>query len=276
MTTSEATRNRGTGRGGYQLLIAATALLLMLLALLSAWGLWKSMGDASRLAASWRAARIAGPLGCMGLQAFQVVFFFIPGEAISFASGYVFGTWRGLAYSFAGIMLGSIFNFYLARSVGRPALARIVKPSSLERVDRLLKGARGKLAVFLVFLFPLGPKDALCYGAAFSGMSLLEFTAVSGAARLPGLLFSVYLGTRAANRNFVLVVVAALSALAAAGAFYLFRRHEAGRGAPTLTPKSHGGISSTLTTPSLDYLRIRLPNWRRAVACPGEKSGLSP
>lgn len=276
MATIAATQHRRPGRGRYQLLFAAAALLLILLALLFAWGLWERIGDAGRLAASWRAAKIAGPLGCVGLQAFQVVFFFIPGEAISFAAGYVFGAWRGLAYSFAGIMLGSIFNFYLARTVGRPALARIVKPSTLERVDRLLEGARGKLAVFLLFLFPLGPKDALCYGAAFSGISWPEFAVISGAARLPGLLFSVYLGTRAAHRNFVFVVVAVLTALAAAGAFYLFRRHEAGLSSWGPTAESRGGNSSVGTVPQFGFLKIRLPAWRRAVACPGEKSSLSP
>jgi uncharacterized membrane protein YdjX (TVP38/TMEM64 family) len=268
--------SRGKWRAGYRLLFVATALLLMLLALLFAWGLWQRIGDAGRLAASWRAARIAGPLGCVGLQAFQVVFFFIPGEAISFAAGYVFGTWRGLAYSLTGIMLGSIFNFQLARAVGRPALARIVLPSSLERVDRLLEGARGRLAVFLLFLLPLGPKDALCYGAAFSDMSLPEFAAISGAARLPGLVFSVYLGTRAAHRNFVFVLVAGLMALAAAGALCLFRRHEAGRGIPGPTAESPDSKSRAGATTPFDFLKIRFPTWRRVVACSGEKSRLSP
>lgn len=191
--------------------------------------------DVQQLVASWRGRGMAGPFWCILLQALQVVFFFIPGEIFSFAAGYVFGTWHGLAYSFAGITAGSAFNFYLARFVGRPALARIIRPSRLQRVDRLLAGTNGRLAIFTLFLLSVGPTDALCYGAGFSAMSLPEFAAISGVARIPGILFDTYLGARAAaTHNFVFVILAGLAGLAIFGSFYLYRRHKATKNASVL------------------------------------------
>lgn len=187
--------------------------------------------DIERLFAGWRGNAFAGPLWCVALQALQVVVFFLPGEVLSFAAGYVFGTWHALAYSFAGIMAGSLFNFCLARAVGRPTMARFIKPSRLAMVDRLLSRNHGRLAIFSLFLFPLGPTDALCYGAGFSGMSLFEFAAINGTARIPALLANVYLGARAATHNFVFLIIAGLLLLAALVGYPLLARYRNGRAA---------------------------------------------
>jgi uncharacterized membrane protein YdjX (TVP38/TMEM64 family) len=236
-------RKAATVRARDLLFVVAGLLFVVGLAWTSRWLVSLHAVDLQRLAASWRGGGLAGPLWCIALQALQVVFFFIPGEVFSFAAGYVFGTWHGLAYSFAGITAGSAFNFYLARIVGRPALARIIKPSRLERVDRLLAGADGRFAIFTLFLVSIGPTDALCYGAGFSAMSLPEFAAISGVARIPGILFDTYLGARAATHNFGFVILAGLAGLAIFGSFYLYRRHKAPNNAsvrqsgnPSLSP----------------------------------------
>lgn len=273
MKRMAGTLSAESGRGGKLVLIASAVLILVFLAWLS--GEWKQAGSFHGLAASWR-NRPFGPLWCMALQALQVVLFFIPGEAISFAAGYVFGTWHALAYSMVGIMLGSAFNFHLARTLGRPLLTRIVKPSSLERADRLLVGAKGRLGIFLVFLFPFGPKDAFCYGAAFSGMSLAEFTAISGAARFPALLFSVYLGTSTAHRNFVLLATAGLVALATGGAFYLFRRHRAVRKLSTPVAKSQSVYSSAGAVSRFSHGDARCPIFEQIPIGQGRESSPAP
>ncbi len=225
MTTGRKTRARNA-RTRDLIFVILAALFLAGLAWLSGWGVFRHAGDVERLFAAWRGHGFAGPLWCVALQALQVVVFFLPGEILSFAAGYAFGTWHALAYSFAGIMAGSVFNFCLARAVGRPAVARIIKRSQLDHVDRLLAGNRGRFAIFTLFLFPMGPTDALCYGAGFSAMSLPEFAAISGVARIPGLLFNVYLGARAATRNSTFVILAGLAALAAFGFLYLYRHYK--------------------------------------------------
>jgi uncharacterized membrane protein YdjX (TVP38/TMEM64 family) len=213
-------------RTSHLVLLGLATLLLGGLAWYVGWRAFEHAADIERLFAAWRGNSLAGPLWCVALQALQVVVFFLPGEVLSFAAGYVFGTWHALAYSFAGIMAGSLFNFCLARSLGRPTLARIIKPSSLNVVDRLLSRNQGRLAIFSLFLFPLGPTDALCYGAGFSGMSLLEFATINGTARIPALLFNVYLGARAASHNLGIVIIAGCLLLAVLFGYPLFVRYK--------------------------------------------------
>jgi uncharacterized membrane protein YdjX (TVP38/TMEM64 family) len=240
------------------MIFAVLALLFLIgLTWLSGWGASRHARDVERLFAAWRGDGLAGPMWCIVLQALQVVFFFVPGEILSFAAGYIFGTWHGLAYSFAGIMAGSAFNFYLARVVGRPALARIIKPSSLDRVDRLFAGTNGKFAIFTLFLIPVGPKDALCYGAAFSGMSLPEFAAISGVARIPGLLFNTYLGADFSHFTSAFFVLTGLVALAIFVCLHLYRRYKANNAACMVT--ENNSCSEAATMLSNGPAKLRLP-----------------
>ena len=233
------------------ILVVLAALFVAGVAWLSGWGALGHAGDIQRLFAAWRSHGFAGPLSCIALQALQVVVFFIPGEVLSFAAGYAFGTWHGLLYSFAGIMAGSVFNFCLARAVGRSALSRIVKTSSLDRVDRLLGDGRGRFAIFTLFLLPMAPTDALCYGAGFTGMSLPEFAAISGVARIPSLLLNIYLGARAATHNWIFLILAGLLFLAVFTGYSLL----AGRGTRRATPAGpHLGMGQVRGSERKDLL----------------------
>jgi len=173
---------------------------------------------------SWR-----GPLLCVGVQFLQVVIFVIPGEITQLAAGYVFGVWRGFLYSAAGILAGSAFNFYFARIVGRPTLARLVGPGLLEKLDRLLENAKGKSALFLLFLLPGTPKDALSYGAGFTEMTLREFMVLSGLGRTPALLASIMIGAHASRRNYGAMLMTGAAVIAAVAACYWYERRRSRR-----------------------------------------------
>lgn len=203
-------------------------LLVVVLAVggLSLWhyGLVQHLSNKGYLIRSLRNAGVSGPLLCIGIQFLQVVIFVIPGEITEFASGYVFGAWRGFLYSILGIMLGSAFNFYFARLVGRPVLERLIRPATLAKVDRLLNNAKGKSAVFLLFLIPGTPKDAMCYGAGLSSMSVAEFVVITGLARSPALLSSILLGSQASRRDYRAMLLTALVAGLAIVSYYLYER----------------------------------------------------
>lgn len=207
-----------------------------LVALLLAGGgwLWRSgilhhLVDRQRLIASLREGGPGGPLLCIAAQFIQVVIFFVPGEITQFAAGYVFGTWRGLVFSIVGIMLGSAFNFYFARIVGRPALKRIIRQTTMERVDNLLNNARGKSAIFLLFLLPGAPKDAMCYGAGLSNMGTLEFIVISSLGRIPALLFSIHIGSQVSHGDFLSVALMIFIVVIAVAAYYLYERYKSRR-----------------------------------------------
>lgn len=188
-------------------------------------GVLQRLSSKDRLIATLRGSSGAGgALLCIGVQFLQVVIAAIPGEITSFAAGYVFGAWRGFAYSVIGVTLGSAFNFSFARIVGRPTLERLVGRDRVTRLDRSLNSARSRSAMFLLFLLPGLPKDVLCYVAGFSGMPLREFVVLSGLARSPALLASVLIGAGVSRGDYrSLVATIAVMLLAIAG-YYWYRR----------------------------------------------------
>src|SRR6266480_7444123 len=143
-------------------------------------GVLHRISNQGRLIALLRAGGWTGALLCISVQFLQVVIAVIPGEITSLAAGYVFGAWRGFLYSAIGVTLGSAFNFWFARVVGRPTLERLIGRDTLAKVDRSLGSARSKSAMFLLFLLPGLPKDLLSYAAGFSGMTIIEFLVLSG------------------------------------------------------------------------------------------------
>lgn len=168
----------------------------------------------------WRA-----PLLCIAVQFLQVVIFVIPGEITQLAAGFVFGVWRGFAYSVVGIMAGSAFNFYFARIVGRPVMQRVLGADRLRKLDRLLENNKGKSAMFLLFLLPGAPKDALTYGAGLTEMTLTEFMVISGFGRSPALLASILIGSHASKGNVsAMLWIGAAVLLAIAACFWYERR----------------------------------------------------
>jgi uncharacterized membrane protein YdjX (TVP38/TMEM64 family) len=176
------------------------------------------------LVALLRGGGWTGALLCIAVQFLQVVIAVVPGEVTSFAAGYVFGSWRGFLYSAIGITLGSAFNFWFARVVGRPTLERLIGRDRLEKIDRALASARSRSAMFLLFLLPGLPKDFLCYAAGLSGMHMLEFVVLSGLARSPALLASVLIGAGVSRGDYRSVLAIALLTLLAIGGYYWYQR----------------------------------------------------
>ena len=190
-------------------------------------GVLHRLSSRDHLIALLRQGGLTGALLCIAVQFLQVVIAVIPGELTSFAAGYVFGAWRGFLYSAIGVTLGSAFNFWFARVVGRPTLERLIARDTLARIDRSLASARSKSALFLLFLLPGLPKDVLCYAAGFSGMSVLEFMVVSGLARSPGLLGSVLIGAGVSRGDYRSVIAIAVLVLLAIGGYYWYQRSNA-------------------------------------------------
>ncbi len=156
------------------------------------------------------------PAIIFGLEVAQVLLAPIPGQAIEAASGYLFGPWLGLLYAFAGLVLGSILAFCLARRFGRPLAVRLAGDDAIARLDEMAERG-GNLFFFLIWLFPFVPDDLACLAAGLTPMPMGRFLALMMAGRLPGFLFSVWVGANLANARpawwIVLFVGLALAAV---------------------------------------------------------------
>lgn len=147
---------------------------------------------------TWVLARGAwGRLVFAGLQAFQVIVFVIPGEAVQIAGGFVYGAWEGSFLSIVGITAGSLFNFMVGRIAGRAFVEGAFGGERLERIEAMTASGRASAIFFLFFLIPGIPKDALCYVAGISRLRLPAFFLISMLGRLPGIAGSAIIGASA-------------------------------------------------------------------------------
>src|SRR5256884_7624833 len=126
--------------------VGLIVLLVAAVAVLWHTGVLHRISSKDHLIALLREGGPSGALWCIAVQFLQVVIAAIPGEITSFAAGYVFGAWRGFLYSTIGVTLGSAFNFWFARVVGRPTLERLIGRDRRAQSGPSLRGARGQSA----------------------------------------------------------------------------------------------------------------------------------
>ncbi|MFQ6090921.1 MAG: TVP38/TMEM64 family protein [Candidatus Bipolaricaulia bacterium] len=204
---------------GWSLLLG----VVLLLALRWGPGLWELLRDEAQLKKTISEIGPLGPLIFIGLQFLQVVVFVIPGEVVQVAGGYIYGPWLGLIYSLIGIGLGSAAAFFIARALGRPFVEAFIRRETIKKLDGALTRGGGLAALFLLFLLPGVPKDALCYVSGLSAIPFLLFFLISIIGRLPALIISVIFGSNLASRQWEVVVAIAAATLVLLLLGYIFR-----------------------------------------------------
>jgi uncharacterized membrane protein YdjX (TVP38/TMEM64 family) len=142
-----------------------------------------------------KAAGPLAPLVFILIQALQVVFAPIPGEATGFIGGYLFGVPLGLLYSTLGLTLGSVGAFLIARWLEEHYVKRWIPAEILQKFDFLME-RQGALVAFILFLLPGFPKDYLCFLLGLSRMPFKLFVLICVVGRLPGTLLLTLQGAK--------------------------------------------------------------------------------
>jgi uncharacterized membrane protein YdjX (TVP38/TMEM64 family) len=141
------------------------------------------------------------PLAYILLQIIQVIVAPIPGGAIEFLGGYLFGVKAGFVYSMIGLMLGSWAAFSLARVFEKIAVEKFVSERTRKKFDYLVEH-EGVILSFILFLLPGFPKDALCYILGLTPMHLGIFLIISTIGRIPGTLIATLQGAKAFEHQY--------------------------------------------------------------------------
>ncbi|MFW6153554.1 MAG: TVP38/TMEM64 family protein [Halobacteriota archaeon] len=200
-------------------LVVATAIGIAVLILL--WPRLSVLRDVDDLRTYIAGFSVLAPAVLVALQAAQVVIAPVPGQPLALVSGYLFGTVWGTAYSMAGITLGSALAFWLSRRLGRPYVERMIHPNLLDRFDAF--GDAGlRPVLFLLFLVPGLPDDALCFIGGLSTIPLHQLILLAILGRLPAFLVVNLIGDRAWAGEWLLVGLLAvlLVLLSVAGVLY--------------------------------------------------------
>jgi uncharacterized membrane protein YdjX (TVP38/TMEM64 family) len=161
------------------------------------------------------------PLAFILLQILQIIVAPIPGGAIEFLGGYIFGVKAGFFYSMVGLLLGSWLAFSLARIFEKWAVGKFVSPQTKKKFEYLI-GHEGVILSFLLFLIPGFPKDALCYILGLTPMHLGIFLIISTIGRIPGTLMATLQGAKAFDHQYkIFLILLGISALVIL-AFYIY------------------------------------------------------
>jgi uncharacterized membrane protein YdjX (TVP38/TMEM64 family) len=132
-----------------------------------------------------------GPAAFFLAQTLQVMLAPIPGALFPPVGSLAFGPWPALGLSLAGMALGSAVVFLVARRWGRPLAVRLVGEDLIHRYQVVMT-ARGGLLIWVVFLLPLLPDDALCALAGLSGIKFRRFMVIATVGRVPAVAMGVF------------------------------------------------------------------------------------
>jgi uncharacterized membrane protein YdjX (TVP38/TMEM64 family) len=167
----------------------------------------------------------AGPLGPLlfiSVQALQVVFAPVPGEATGFIGGFLFGVPLGLLYSTIGLTLGSIGAFLLGRLLEKKLVVKVVSPETMQRFDFLME-RQGALVAFFLFLFPGFPKDYLCLILGLSPMPFKLFVIIVTIGRIPGTFMLTLQGAQVYKGDYFGFFIILAVCLVVGGLMYYYR-----------------------------------------------------
>ena len=127
------------------------------------------------------------------VQLLSVVLAPIPSNLTAAAGGLLFGTWPAFFLTYGAVMAGSLLVFWLARTLGRDFVDRVVSHKLAEKYQKVI---REKTTVFLAlaFLLPYFPDDMLCILAGLTPITFGRFALLALFTRPWGLLFASALG----------------------------------------------------------------------------------
>ncbi len=164
------------------------------------------------------------PLTFLLIQAAQVVAGPVPAAPVIVAGSALFGFWKGLALSMAGVVTGSVCAFLLGRRFGHPLLRALHGEEVLARHHAIPTGSDGWwLLMVLLLPIPAGG-DAACALAGLSNISLRRFILIVSVGRLPGTVLAAFVGSGLVSGHAPAAIAAGLTGLALVGVTIRYRR----------------------------------------------------
>lgn len=117
-----------------------------------------------------------GVLIFVAFQAVQVVIPVLPGGIGCLCGVVLFGAWKGFLYNYAGICIGSMLAFLIAKYCGKPVLRCLFSEKTIKKYENWTSEKKRFTKWFAAAIFfPVAPDDFLCYLAGTTEMSFAEF-----------------------------------------------------------------------------------------------------
>jgi uncharacterized membrane protein YdjX (TVP38/TMEM64 family) len=143
----------------------------------------------------------------LGIQVLQIIVAVIPGGPVEIVAGAAYGPWKGFAICILGCLIATAGIFMTVRALGVPLVERLIGKKLTDKYRFLGNTKKVALALFLLFLVPGIPKDALTYIAPLGPIKPGRFILISAVARSPAMLMSTMLGNSALQGNWALIAL---------------------------------------------------------------------
>ena len=183
--------------------------VLVLLALLITWFLWRWLASFSQegLRDYIRSFGAAGWLVFLVLQILQVFIALIPGELLESVAGFAFGPVLGTFLCYAGVAIASSLVFILTRRFGVKLVEVFTSREKINQLRFLNTEKKRNFLIFLAFFIPGTPKDLFTYFVGLTEIKLGTFLAISLVARVPSVITSTFGGHLLGEGEYTIAVV---------------------------------------------------------------------
>lgn len=155
------------------------------------------------------------------VQAIQVPVAMLP--PVQIVGGMLFGIILGSVLSIIGLWLGSAFTFWIVKKAGVPLVEAIIDKKHIRRFKFLENSERVTFVLFVLYLIPGTPKDALTYFVPLTKIDIKTFLFVVLPARIPSIVISVLFGSSISRENYVLTVIVSVIIVLSAIFGFVFR-----------------------------------------------------
>jgi len=186
-----------------------------------------SQGDVQALRSYLLSFGVWAPVISFLLMLLQSLIAPLPAFAITFANGFLFGTFWGFLLSWGSAMVAAALAFAISRTFGRGLVEKLVNSSTLMWADGFFKHY-GTQAVLIARLLPFISFDLISFAAGLTAMRFRGFWIATGLGQAPAALFYSFLGQRGGQSLkvafFLLSILLALGILASLLAPSLKRR----------------------------------------------------
>lgn len=177
----------------------------------------------------------AAPLVMIGLIAAEVVIAPLPGGWLAIATGFMFGSWLGFVYAYAGNIIGATIAFELARGLGQPFVRRLVSEKAYERYSAKL--GTSLFGLGLLYAIPLFPIDIISLLLGMTAIRRKDYYLVSAVGFIPNMLVLNFIGAGIAQPNYRYTMIALVAVALAYFVWKAFRLRLRPTHSSTTTPR---------------------------------------
>ena len=127
----------------------------------------------------------------------------LPAFVVTFTNGLLFGAFWGGMLSWMSSMTGAVICFYIAKSLGKPIVEKLVSKTALEWTNKFIK-RYGIHSILIARMIPIVSFAIVIYAAGLTSIRLMPFLIATGIGQLPATILYSVLGESASETVLVI------------------------------------------------------------------------